>query len=84
MSEPIVTIDQAAHILNVPREYVDRLLGDGKLRFELVGGLKRIRESDLMAYKTVQDQQARAAMRELHEISAELGLYELEPMVKGE
>lgn len=69
-----LTTQQAANILNVSRPYLVGLLKDEKIPYHLVGKHRRIRLTDLMAYKHKSDAKRREAFRKITEESQELGL----------
>ena len=69
-----VSTFQAADILNVSRPYVIKLLDEGAMPFHMVGTHRRIRLSDVMAYKTGKDADSDAAMDELVVQAQELKL----------
>ena len=69
-----VTPNEAADILNVSRPYVVRLMNEGQLPFLRVGSHRRLLASDVFAYKQKQIAESRDAMRELNELSRELGM----------
>jgi len=60
-----LTTQEAADLLNVSRPHLVKLLESGVLRFHKAGKHRRVRFSDLMAYKTAQEQGSTAAMEEL-------------------
>ncbi len=66
-----ITTQQAADILNVSRPYLVTLLEKGELRYTKVGTHRRIRLSDLMAYKDKIRKQSAKAMDELVSIAQE-------------
>lgn len=69
-----LTTQQTADFLNVSRPYVVGLLERGELPHHKVGTHRRVRFSDLMAYKEAQLQKSKAALTELARLDQELGL----------
>ncbi|MFM2404391.1 MAG: hypothetical protein RL223_2271 [Pseudomonadota bacterium] len=60
-----LTSQDAADMLNVSRPHLVKLLESGALPFHKAGKHRRVRFSDLMAYKAAQEQRSAAAMEEL-------------------
>lgn len=60
-----LTTQEAADLLNVSRPHLVKLLETGDLPFHKTGKHRRVRFSDLMAYKTAQEQASAVAMEEL-------------------
>lgn len=71
-----LTTQEAADILNVSRPYLVKLLEDGQIPFNKVGTHRRIRFSDLMAYKKQRDAERTRGLAELTQMSQEFGLYD--------
>lgn len=73
-----VTTQQAAAILNVSRQYLVRLLDEGRLRFRRTGTHRRLRIEDVLAFKDDRDRNRRAGLRELSRVTQEIGGYDTE------
>jgi excisionase family DNA binding protein len=71
-----VSPQQAATILKVSRPYVTRLLDDGVIAFHRVGSHRRIKLSDLLAYKERRDRSREEDPRRLSRMSREMGIPE--------
>jgi len=69
-----LTTHQAAEILNVSRPYLIGLLEAGKIPHRMVGTHRRIRFTDLMAYKQQDDARRDEAVAELTRQAQDLGL----------
>jgi len=70
-----LTTQQAANILNVSRQYVVRLLDDGRIPHRKTGTHRRIRMEDLLAYKRQRDRGRMASLDDLSRLSQEFGGY---------
>lgn len=70
-----LTTQQTADFLNVSRPYVVGLLERGELPHHKVGTHRRVRFSDLMAYKQAQLAKSKARLVELAKLDQELGLH---------
>ena len=51
----MLTTQQAADILNVPRPYLSKLLKDGEIPYVSSGSGQRVTRKDLMVYKKKRD-----------------------------
>jgi excisionase family DNA binding protein len=71
-----LTTQQAADILNVSRQYLVRLLDEGRIPYGKTGKHRRLRIEDVLAFKELRDEQRRAMLDELTKSSEELGGYD--------
>jgi excisionase family DNA binding protein len=71
-----LTTQQAADILNVSRQYLVRLLDDGRIPFTKTGKHRRVRVEDVLAFKERRDRERKAGLDELTRIGEELGGYD--------
>jgi excisionase family DNA binding protein len=71
-----VTTQQAADLLNISRQYLVRLLDAGQLPYTRTGKHRRLRVADVLSFKEKRDQERRAALDRLTELSEELGGYD--------
>lgn len=70
-----LTTQEAADLLRISRPSVIRLLEGGTIPFHKVGTHRRIDVEDVLAYRAKRNEQRRAALRELTEISEEIGYH---------
>jgi excisionase family DNA binding protein len=73
-----VTTQQAADLLNVSRQYLVRLLDEGRIPFRKTGKHRRLRIEDVLAFKEQRDKDRRAGLRELSRLTQEFGGYDAE------
>jgi excisionase family DNA binding protein len=73
-----ITTTKAAEILNVSRQYLVRLLGEGRIPFRMTGKHRRLRVGDVLAYKARRDRDRKAALRQLSRLTQRYGGYDAE------
>lgn len=71
-----VTTGEAADFLNLPWQYLGKLLNGGEIPFTKSGTRRRIKFGDLVRYKEPRDAETRQALRDLTHLSEEMGLYD--------
>ena len=69
-----LTTQQAADILNVSRPYLNKILDLGEISHRKVGRNRRIKFSDLLEYKNLQEGKSKAALQELADGAQELDM----------
>ncbi len=71
-----LTTQQAADLLNVSRQYLVRLLEEGRIPFRKTGKHRRLRIDAVLGFKEKRDRDRRAGLRELSQMSQEFGGYD--------
>lgn len=75
MSRDALSIETAAHHLNVGRDYLVRLLDEGQIPFTGGGDSRLMPKADLLAFKARRDAGRREGLQELTRLSEEAGGY---------
>lgn len=70
-----LTTQQAADLLNVSRQYLVRLLDQGRIPYTRTGKHRRLRIDDVLAHKEQRDRERDESLTELARLSQELGGY---------
>jgi excisionase family DNA binding protein len=73
-----VTTQQAADLLNVSRQYLVRVLDEGRIPFRKTGKHRRLRIEDVLEFREKRDKDRRAGLRELSQMTQEFGGYDSE------
>jgi len=71
-----VTTQEAADILNVSRPYLIKMLEEEKIPYVTVGAHRRIPLHTLLDYKQRRDEERLEAIREMAQMSQDLGIYD--------
>ncbi|MDI3184985.1 MAG: helix-turn-helix domain-containing protein [Pseudomonas lactis] len=69
-----LTSQEAADLLNVSRPHLVKMLEEGAIPYTKTGRHRRVRFSDLMAFKQRRDEQSQEAMEALVQQAQELGM----------
>lgn len=73
-----LTTQQAADLLNVSRQYLVRLLDEGRIPFRKTGKHRRLRIEDVISFGEKRDRNRRAGLRELSQLTQDFGGYDVE------
>lgn len=68
----MLTIEQAADLLNVSRQYLVRLLDEGKIPYDRTGEHWQLNINDVLAYKQKRDHERDEKLDELTRFTEEL------------
>lgn len=75
-TEKAVTTQQGADLLNVSRQYLVRLLDEGRIPFSKTGKHRRVRVDDLLRFKAKRDEERKKTLDELSALSEDYGGYD--------
>ena len=67
-----LTTQQAADMLNVSRPFLIKLLENGELQHHMVGTHRRIKASDVIAYRQSREEKQKKALRDLTRLGQEI------------
>jgi len=73
-----LTVQQAASVLNVSREFVLQLVGEGRLTGAKKGRCVRLKLREVLSYKRASDARCNRALRELTRLTESFGGYDRE------
>jgi excisionase family DNA binding protein len=73
-----VTTQQAAELLSVSRQYLVRLLEEKRIPFRRTGKHRRLRVEDVLSFKEQRDKDRRAGLRDLSQMTQDVGGYDSE------
>jgi excisionase family DNA binding protein len=76
--EELLTTQAAADILNVSRQYLVRLVDRGELPAEKVGSHRRLKATDIAAFKAARDARRSSALDRLTSLSEDVNGYDRE------
>ena len=71
-----LTTQQAANVLNLSRQYLVRLLDEGRIPYTRTGKHRRLRVEDVIAFKQMRDRERRAKLDDLAQLSEDAGGYD--------
>ncbi len=71
-----LTTQRAADLLNVSRQYLVRLLEEGKIPFTRTGSHRRLKIEDVLAFKEQRDRAREQQLDERAQLHADLGGYD--------
>jgi excisionase family DNA binding protein len=73
-----LTTQQAADMLNISRQFLVRLLDEGKLPYSKTGKHRRLKIEDVLSYKEKRGQERQEGLRRLSRLTQEFGGYDPE------
>lgn len=71
-----ITIEETAEILNVSKDYVNKLLQQGNIPYTTVGTTKQINYRNVLKYQQVRNSQRRKSLDELANFMQQEGFYD--------
>ena len=79
MDQQLLSLEEAADVLNVRVEYVSHLVAEGRLRSIATPTGPAVLRAEFVAYKAQDDAYRDAVAAGLTQISQDMGLYDPEP-----
>lgn len=73
-----ISVQEAAELLNVPPQYIVRLLDEGRIPFSKTGKHHRLRIEEVLSFREQRDEARRTGLRELSEMTQEFDGYDCE------
>lgn len=73
-----LSTQEAADLLNVSRQYVVRLMDEGRLKHHMTGSHRRALARDVLEFKRERDLRRRSALQRMISLSEEAGAYDAE------
>jgi excisionase family DNA binding protein len=76
--DSVTVVPVGKDLINVSRQYLVRLLDEGRIAYTKTGKHRRLRIEDVLAFREQRDGERRNALRDLSQLTEEFGGYENE------